>query len=332
MGFMQMGIRFLGKRKVQSILTVCAIILGVGILTGVNVTADSIETGINREINAKLGNNDIIMRANRSIDGGWFSYTEAADYLENYGDVEAYVPRIIRSHRSYPLTNHSGGWNTMAVAIDPQNPQERGFGVCNITAALSPELVNTSRIEDLFQNHLEITLPVVLSEAYANSFGIEPGDPFYVFPENPDFFGGMDPGNTTTWINATVIGIIQDTSVAVQDFMPPARMRDLYPPSRAVYFDLNRAWSYVFNNHMNQINMMFIQASSPTQISTLRSNLESNPPEGVFPGGVFTENAKSLFTDGILQVNFLMRGIFSIFSGKWFPSRPGMKQCTVRTR
>ena len=83
-----MGIRFLNKRRMRTVLTIFAIVLGVGILTGVNVTADSIEQGINAQINNQLGNNDIIVRGNSSVNSGWFKEQDAIDFIENRPGVE----------------------------------------------------------------------------------------------------------------------------------------------------------------------------------------------------------------------------------------------------
>ncbi|MBD3351888.1 MAG: FtsX-like permease family protein, partial [Candidatus Lokiarchaeota archaeon] len=314
MSFATMGIRFLNKRRLRTLLTILAIMLGVGILTGVNVTADSIESAVNAQIYAKLGNNDIIVRGNKSVDGGWFNYNDAYDLIDDVDGVESMVPRIIKSHASYPRSNHSGGYNVITVGIDADNPKESTYGNCNITEALNPSYVNTSNIEALFQEYSSYFIPIVLSKDYANDHNVHPGDPFYLYAENPGAFGDMTSSNTSTWHNTTVIGIIEDTSEAVQDFMPPAKVWELYPPSKVLYLDIDDAWNYAFNQHANQVNMIFLQVNNPTQVETIRSNIEGLDDESVFPGAIFTENVKSLFTEGILQVNFLMRGIFSIFS------------------
>lgn len=311
-----MGLRFLNKRRLRTALTVLAIVLGVGILAGVNVTADSIETAINAQINAKLGNTDIIVRGNRSVDGGWFNYNDAEDLLDDVSGVSTMVPRIIKSRSSYPIANQTSGWSVPTVGLDVDNVNENDFGSCNITDALETSLINTSRIEELFQLYSTIPLPVVLSQRYANDFNVKAGDPFYIYPENPSFFGGgMVPDNTSTWFNATVIGVISDTSETVQDFMPPAKVWELYPPDRAVYVDIDDAWSYVFNDHSGQANMVFVHVENLGNIKEIVSDIKGLDGDTIFPGGIFAENAKSLFTEGILQVNFLMRGIFSIFSG-----------------
>lgn len=308
-----MGLRFLYKRRLRTALTILAIMLGVGILTGINATADSMESAINKQIYEKLGNNDIIIRGNRSVNNGWFDYTSAKSLIEDVSGIDNIVPRIIKSHRSYPLANKSINWNVPTIAIDTGNPNEKTYGSCNISAALNPLYENTSRLEDLFQEYSYYTFPVVLSIDYANSFNIEPGDAFYVYAENPGAFEGMAYNNTSTWHNATVIGIIKDTSESVRDFMPPAKQWELRPPSTAVYVDIHDAWTYIFNSHPNQVNMIFSHVENPILIEEIRETLE-NLDEDIFPGRIFTENVKALFTEGILQVNTLMRGIFSIFS------------------
>ncbi|MHA1339540.1 MAG: FtsX-like permease family protein [Promethearchaeota archaeon] len=318
MVFGRMAIRFLNKRRLRTFLTIIAIMLGVGILTGVNVTADSINEAVNAQIYEQLGNNDLIIKANKSIDGGWFKYNDAKNYLKNIDSIKTIVPRIIKNQLSYPISNHSGGWNILTIALDTSDPNEKFFGKCNITDALNPTYINTSKIEDLLQDYNHLFLPVVLSESYANDFGLKAGDPIYIYAEDPSAFSPMIKNNTSTWHNATIVGIIKDISEAVQDFTPPARIWELYPPSKAIYLDIQKSWNLVFNAHPNMVNMLFVQVQNPALIDSLEKQLENLNTEEVydiFPGGIFAENVKSLFTSGILQINSMMRGIFSIFSG-----------------
>ncbi len=295
-------------------MTVIAIALGVGILTGVNVTADSIERAVNVEIYTKLGENDVIVRGNRSIEGGWFNYQQAKNKIQDVDGVDSLVPRIIKNSPSYPLKNNSGGWNVPTIALQTDHQRESYFGKCNISDALQENLINTSKIEDLFQANQDLDIPVVLSEGYANRFNLTAGDPLYVFPENTTEYGSLNRYNTTTWLEGTIIGIIKDTSEAVRDYEPPAKVWELYPPSEAIYVDIDTAWEVMFNDHEGQVNMIFVHVDNPGIIETVRNDIEDLDNEGIFPGGIFTTNAKGIFTEGILQVNFLMRGIFSIFS------------------
>jgi ABC-type antimicrobial peptide transport system permease subunit len=318
MSFARMGLLFLAKRRLRTALTVLAIILGVGIISAVNVTADSIDNAINAQIYDRLGTNDLVVRGNRSINGGWFNYQDAKNFLDDQIGVKHVVPRIIKSQPTYPFENSSTAWRVPIVGFDPSIPAEINFGKCNITNSLYPALENTTSIEALF-NHYRNTqptfLPVVLSKGYADAFGIKVGDPFYLWPENPNKVGaGFNSTNTSTWLKGTVIGIIIDTSKSVSDFMPPARIWEMQPSGRSVYLNIADAWQYIFNNHDGQVNMVFVNVDNPALIKTYNENIQKKAPEGLFPGGIFTEEVKALFTAGITQVNVLMRGIFSIFS------------------
>ncbi len=315
--FAKMGILFLNKRKLRTVLTICAIILGVGILTGVNVTADSIDKAINDQINQKLGENDIIVYSNRSGDSrGWFNYNDAKQAILQVQGVKAAVPRIIKSGLSYPLENSSSGWRTTVTAIDITDPNEKNFGKCNITDALAEDLVNTTKLEDLFQRYSAFQYPVVLSNRYAQSFNLKAGDDFYIFPENPSKYGGgINATNTSTWIKTTIIGIISDESEAVSDFSPYPRIWELTPPSNVVYIDLNDAWDTFFNDHENKVSMLFVSVQNSAEINPIIQRILNLNLPSVFPDGIFAENVKQLFTSGITQINFLMRGLFSIFSG-----------------
>ena len=315
--FARMGILFLNKRKLRMVMTICAIILGVGILTGVNVTADSIDKAINDQINQKLGQNDIIVYSNRSGESrGWFNYNDAKQAILQVQGVKSAVPRIIKSGVSYPLENSSSGWRTTVVALNTSDPNEIHFGKSNITAALAEDLVNTSRLEDLFQRYSHLQYPVVLSRRYADSFNLKPGDDFYLYPENPTKFGGgINATNTSTWIKTTIIGIIVDESEAVSDFSPYPRVWELTPPSNVVYIDLQDAWGTFFNDHENKVSMLFVSVQNSAEINQVMKRIENANLESIFPDGLFTENVKQLFSSGISQINFLMRGLFSIFSG-----------------
>src|SRR5271157_4330861 len=316
MQFAAMGLRFLNKRRLRTIMTIMAVVLGVGILTGINVTADSIDGGINAQITAQLGYTDIIVRANGSVSGGWIPYTTAREFIAGVPDVASLVPRIIKERPSYPVVNSTVGWNTYVIAINTTDPAEPSFGVSNLTKSWDPTLENTTHLEKLFQEYNSLFLPVVVSQGYANAFNLRPGDPLYMFPENPAAnSSSMVATNTSTWLNATIIGVLQDTSKAVDDFTPPPQVWDLSPPSTAVYVDLGKAWSYLYNNHSGYVNMFFVHADDPTHIQAIQNAIEGQADSHVFPGGAFTVNDKSMFTEGILQINFLMRGIFSIFAG-----------------
>ena len=119
----------------RTVLTMFAIVLGVGILTGINVTSDSIEVAINSQIYDKLGYNDIIVRGNRSVNEGWFDYSAAKGAVSGVSGAKTVVPRIIKSHASHPLLNQTSGWNSPFVAIDTSDPNEKAFGRCNIVDA-----------------------------------------------------------------------------------------------------------------------------------------------------------------------------------------------------
>ncbi|MHA1730948.1 MAG: FtsX-like permease family protein [Promethearchaeota archaeon] len=315
MGFAKMGLRFLAKRKLRTGLTVLAIVLGVGILTGVNVTADSIDAAVRAQIDSQLGNNDLIVRGNKSVDGGWFDLDAARGLVGGVDGVDLVVPRIAKSAPSYPLKNKTSGWNALVVAVDASDPAERSFGKCNLTGSLDDSFENTSSLEALLQRFDSVfDLPVVVSKSYADSFNLTPGDPLYFFPEDDiPFGGGINATNTSTWLEATVVGVVVDTSEGVSDFKSPARVWDLTPPSTAVYLDLADAWKYVFNNHSSQVNMLFVKVSNPGEAETVRERILDLGTD-VFPGRVFVENVKGLFAEGITQVNFLMRGLFSLFS------------------
>ena len=103
MSFSKMGIQFLNKRRLRTILTVIAIVLGVGILAGVNVTADSIDNAINLQIDQQLGIDDIAVVANNSINSGWFNYQTAQSEIASVPGVVSEVPQINQGAHTYPL-------------------------------------------------------------------------------------------------------------------------------------------------------------------------------------------------------------------------------------
>jgi ABC-type antimicrobial peptide transport system permease subunit len=315
MGFATMGLRFLERRKKRTALTIIAIAMGVGILTGINVTADSIDVAISMQINQQLGNNDIIVRSNRSIEGGWFSYADGNSIISGIDGVKSTVPRIVKSHPSYPRLNHSSGFYIPIIGIDSDNAAEKTFGTSNITSSLFPEYLHTNKIETLLSKNVNGSTPTVISKSLANSYGLKVGDPYYFYPEVPAIINpAINRHNTSTWVTTIIVGIIEDGSEAVTDFTPPANIWELYPPSKAVYVDIDFAWKYIFNNHSGQVNMIFVHINNPANAEIVIGKIRDINNPTVFPGKVYAENVKSLFTSGISEVNFLMRGIFSIFA------------------
>ena len=195
------------------------------------------------------------------------------------------------------------------VAINASNPLEKQFGKSKIIDTLPG--YNYTDFEDY------LTLPgnvCVVNQQVADKHNLSVGQAVYVHSQNL-VEAGQVWSLTSTWINYTIVAIINDLSETIHNVAPPIKPWHLRPLDRAIFISLECA-DLQFNIMKQNMSYFFIEADSTADIDQLTEHIVStfNNTDGFSGDGFFGVNLKEMIIEDVKETATLLRIIFIFFS------------------
>ena len=259
MSYFKIGFRYLARRKFRTILTIVAILLGTSIFMGTSVASDSIRASLNYQVTKQFGYTDIIIVNEFSPNTNSFSLTAVRNELENLTGIQiewSYQMREGRSVTPYPNTSTIFSYWWQFVGLNASNPTESKFGSVKINSTINETLTT---IEAMLTYPL-IDNSCVITKYVADLCNLSVGEILYVYPWQP--WAGIDWPNSSTWVQLTIVGIIEDQGKSFSWFGSPPWIDiwEVRPIEYAVFVDIDVAQKYIFNGYPDRINNILIHA------------------------------------------------------------------------
>ncbi|MHA1279155.1 MAG: ABC transporter permease [Candidatus Helarchaeota archaeon] len=317
MSYFKIGARYLAKRKLRTALTMVAILLGVSIFLGTAVASDSIQYSLNYQVSEQFGYSDIIIiDANHPYQNS-LSLSKLQAELDQIKDVDfEWTYQMRQNRRVTPYHNISTSFADIwqFIAFNASDPTESKFGSVIINSTINTTLTT---IEEL------LTYPVVgnscvITQYVAEYRNLTVGQHLYVYPHK--LWPGVKASNSSTWLNLTITGIIEDTGKSFSYFWPPITDTwEIRPPEYAVYVHIDTAQKYIFNQYPDEINLVLIHAKNFKAIDTtinliLNAFNTSSDPE-INATNFYAFNLKSFFADQISSMFTFFTAALALFSG-----------------
>ena len=132
MVFFKMALSNLAKKKGRTALTILAITLSGALLTGITILSNSYTKSYEKGVSRMLGNTDIGVGLNRSINDGFFTLDDVTNNGEfNISDLDGYIAHTSRIMFYFDFTNFENtvqqhAFSTTFIGIDPA--LDKGFG------------------------------------------------------------------------------------------------------------------------------------------------------------------------------------------------------------
>ena len=302
----RLALRSLSRGRLKTLFTIISVMLGVSLLVSINISADSLLFSINDAFNDKLGKNDIMVRDTK-LSG--FDYDASVSILSEIEGVKSFVPRKTAGFTYRLNVSSIEGDHCNFVAINASNPLEKQFGKSKIIDTLPG--YNYTDFEDY------LTLPgnvCVVNQQVADKHNLSVGQAVYVHSQNL-VEAGQVWSLTSTWINYTIVAIINDLSETIHNVAPPIKPWHLRPLDRAIFISLECA-DLQFNIMKQNMSYFFIEADSTADIDQLTEHIVStfNNTDGFSGDGFFGVNLKEMIIEDVKETATLLRIIFIFFS------------------
>jgi len=315
--YFKIGFRYLARRKFRTILTILAIALGVSIFMGTLVASDSIQFSLDYQVMKQFGYTDILIVDEASPNSNSIPLASIKQELENISGIQfewTYQMRQGRPVTPYKNIPTSSSYWWPIVGINASNALESKFGAVTINSTINASLIT---LEELLTYPL-VANSCVVTQYVADLCNLTVGKSLYIYPSAP--WGGINWINSSTWINLTVVGIIEDKGKSFNWFSPPfTEIWEVLPPEYAVYVHLETAQKYIFNDHPDEINLILIHASSlhaiDATINTILSAFNISSDSEINSTQFYGFNLKSFFEDQIGGMFNTFTVILAIFSG-----------------
>ena len=317
MSFFKIGFRSLARHKFRTILTIIAIVLGVSIFMGTLVASDSIRFSLDYQVMKQFGYTDILIIDESAPNSNSISLTALKNELENISGIQfewTYQMRQGRPVTPYKNSPTSSSYWWPIVGVNASNPLESKFGAVKINSTINESLIT---LEDLLTYPL-ITNSCVVTQYLADLCNLTVGKSLYIYPFEP--WASVDWTNSSTWVNLTVVGIIEDKGKSFTWFWPPfTEIWEVRPPEYAIYVNIETAQSYIFNKYPDEINLLLIHATSlnmiDSTINTILNAFNTSSDSRINSTQFYGFNLKSFFEDEIGGMFNIFSAILALFSG-----------------
>ena len=311
--YIKIGFRYLGRRKIRTILTIIAILLGVSILMGTLVANDSIKGTLEYQITEKFGFTDILILNESYSYKNTINFNEIKENLDNISYLGFTWTAQMKESRSVAFEKNVSTAQSLwlpIIGVDTSNPFDEYFGKITINQSIAPEF-NSLKKMLLYPAKNCCVINIRIAELYNLSIN----DTIYIYPEAP--WIGIDSTNSSTWVNLTITGIILDEGKALQYINPPVEniweIRDI---NYAIYVNMSLAHEYLTNSdNQLKVNNIAIHSNSIHQINSVLDSMMQYLNSSLPSNTLYGFNLKSLFENEINNVFSLMMAILIIFSG-----------------
>ncbi len=317
MSYFKIGYRNLARRKFRTILTIVAILLGVSILMGTSVASDSIRYSLNQQVTKQFGYSDIVIVDDDSPNSNSLPLNLMRSELDSISEIEFQWTFQMRERRS--VTPYENTTTLMArwwqiIGLNASSPLENKFGSIIINSTIN-ETLHT--LEEILANP-KIENSCVITKHIAERYNLTIGNSLYIYPKNP--WPGIDWKNSSTWINLTITGIIEDKGKSFEWLSPPiTNLWEIYPPTDAIYVNSNIAQRYIFNSNTTEVNLILIHTPNinviDSTIEVLLNKLNSSQYSEINSTDFYAFNLKSFFDDQINEMFTFFTIILALFSG-----------------
>jgi ABC-type antimicrobial peptide transport system permease subunit len=302
---------------VRTILTILAILLGVSIFLGTSIAAESVQYSLNYQVTKQFGYTDIIIIDKDNPYTNSIPLDKIKEELKNISGLNyewTYQMRQYNIVTPYKGIRTSFSYWWPFVGINASAPLESKFGAVEINESIDE---NLKTLEALLITPL-ISNSCVITRLLAETYNLTVGQSLYVYPSQP--WPSIDWTNSSTWLNLTITGIINDKGKSFAFFYPPiTEIWQLRPPEFAVYVDIGVAQKYIFNNNPNDVNLLLIHAkniqSIDSTIETVLAAFNSSSDLEIKSIKFYGFNLKSFFQDQISGMFTLFSAILALFSG-----------------
>ena len=316
MSYFKIGFRYLARRKVRTIFTMLAILLGVSIFFGTSIAAESVQYSLNYQVTKQFGYTDILIVNKYNPYTNCIPLENIKQEMKNITGMKdqwTYQMRqysIVTPFKNTP-TARSFWWPF--VGINASNPLELKFGTVEINQSINQNLKTLEALLTI----PSISNSCVITRFLAESYNLTIGQSLYIFPAKT--WPGIDGTDSSTWVNLTITGIINDKGKSFAFFYPPiTEMWQLRPPEYAVYIDISVAQKYIFNLYPNYVNLLLIHAkniqSIDSKIQTILAAFNSSLDPEINSAKFYGFNIKYFFQDQISGMFTLFSAILALFS------------------
>ena len=317
MSYMKIGARYLARRKLRTVLTILAILLGVSIFLGTAIASDSIQYSLNYHVTKQFGYTDIIIVDDDNPYTNSIPLDKIKAEISNISDGNfewTYQMRQGRTVTPFKGVATSSSYWWQFIGINASNPLESKFGEVEINSSIDEDL---STLEELL-TYPSITNSCVISDYVAELCNLTVGMNLYIYPHQP--WTGIDWTDSSTWVNLTITGIIKDKGKSFSFFNPPiTETWEIRPPEYAVYIDIEIAQKYIFNRYPDQVNILLFHAPSiksiDSTIETILNAFNSSSDPVINSTNFYGFNLKSFFEEQITGMFTFFTAILALFSG-----------------
>ncbi|HUX98596.1 MAG TPA: FtsX-like permease family protein [Candidatus Deferrimicrobium sp.] len=317
MSYSKIGFRYLARRKIRTILTILAILLGVSILMGTSIASDSIHGSLNYQVEKKFGYTDFIILDQANPNYNWIPLDSIRNELNNVTGINFKWTYQMRQGCSVTPKDHnpiqSSYW-WQFIGINASDPLESEFGSISINSSLNS---NLTTIEEILTSP-SFTNSCVITTYIAELCNLSVGQTLYVYPEDP--WPRVRWQNSSTWFKLTIAAIVEDKGKSFAWFWPPfTDIWEVRPPEYAVYVDIEIAQKFIFNLYPDNVNLILIHAQNLNAIDSTMNTLLNAFKNSLDPTINSTEfygfNLKSFFDNQISAMFNFFTAIFALFSG-----------------
>ncbi|MHA1752639.1 MAG: FtsX-like permease family protein [Candidatus Helarchaeota archaeon] len=312
--YLKIGYRYLARRKIRSILTILAVLLGVSILMGTLVANDSVKGTLEYHLAKKFGYTDIILINSSGYYSNSINYNEIRKDLDNLkylGFIWTSQMKESRNIAFQPNISISKSSWIPIVGVDTHNPYDSKFGSISINSSINS---NFTTLNDLLLHPLYVNCCVINTKT-ANQYNVSVGDIVYIYPEVPS--GPIDWQNSSSWIQLKITGIIDDHGKAFDYIVPPVndiwQIKDI---DYAIYVNMSIAHQLLTNSDNElKVNNIAIHSNSLQNIDSTLTQIMTYLNNTIPTNSLYGFNLKSFFASEINNIFGLIMSVLIIFSG-----------------
>lgn len=295
--FVRIGFKSLSQVKSRTILAILALILGTGLITGINILSQSYIQSYTLTVSEQLGYTDIAIREYNydffNISSIEYSITHTPGYMDHVGRIQ-----IEEVFTTQPGLTEADGYPVTIWGIDVSG--DVGFGRADFVE-VDTDIGSVETIEDILKRNESYC---VITEWVSNTFNLHIGDIIYV----PN--ATCNRGDSGTWMQFEVKAVILDIGEGI-DFSIEKETgeTDSYILRREIFLPLQRLQRGL--NLTSEVNMVYVHVS----LEKLKDAYDYL--NGTLPEDFFVANAKEDFLEYVrdsIQSMIIVMSVFATIS------------------